>query len=348
MIVHQLLCAAGPVDAVTQQGLAWRRRFERWGWAGQDYAEVLAPEMDRSLVRPARQLQPAPGDVVVLHYSGYAANLDRLLDLPNPLLLIYHNITPPRYFWGYEPVEAVRCAQGAAQLQQLASRADATVGVSEYNVADLRAAGAKDASVVPILFERERLAEPANSDGDSPTILFVGRLAPHKRQDLAIRAFALYRRHRSPTARLVLVGVPISPRFERSLRRLATQLAPGAVEFESHISSAQLWERYRAASAFLCMSEHEGFCVPLLEAFHFELPVVARPFGGITEVAGDAALLLEDESLAVFAEALHLAVTDDELRAELRRRAALRLAHYDQERTAERMRGVVERMAVAA
>jgi glycosyltransferase involved in cell wall biosynthesis len=349
VIVHQLLCAAGPVDAVTQQGIAWRRRFESFGFGGQDYAELLVPEMDRSVIRPARHLRPEPNELIVLHYSGYVASLERLLEMPNPLVLVYHNITPPRFFWGYEPVEAVRCAQGSAQLAQLAPRAQLAVGVSEYNACDLRAAGARETTVIPVLFERGRLPEPGppKPPVGSPTILFVGRLAPHKRQDLLIRAFALYRRHRAPDAQLRLVGVPISPRFENALRRLASEQAPGAVSFESHIPSELVWQRYREADAFLCMSEHEGFCVPLLEAFHFGLPVIARPLAAITEVAGDAALLIDDDSLAVFAEALHLAVGDEALREEVRRRGAARLLAYDADESAVRMRETLERVALA-
>src|SRR5205823_4574848 len=128
---------------------------------------------------------------------------------------------------------------------------------------------------------------------------FVGRLTPHKRQDEAIRAFALFRRLHAPDARLVLVGSPQPRGFDDALRGLAEELAPGAVRIERDLSADALWDRYRSADAFLCLSEHEGFCIPLLEAFHFGVPVVARPVGGVPEVAGDAALLVEDRDPAV-------------------------------------------------
>jgi glycosyltransferase involved in cell wall biosynthesis len=104
----------------------------------------------------------------------------------------------------------------------------------------------------------------------------------------------------------------------------------------------ELAARYRAAHAFLTLSEHEGFCIPLLESFHFGLPVIARPVGGIPEVAGDAALLADDEDLAVVAELLHLAVTDEALRGELRRRAAARLAAYAPAETEAKLRAAIE------
>jgi glycosyltransferase involved in cell wall biosynthesis len=175
-------------------------------------------------------------------------------------------------------------------------------------------------------------------------VLGVGRLTPHKRHDLVLRAFALYRRHRAPDARLILVGEALSARFGAQLRDLADRLAPGAVTIESSLSPGELGDRYRAAHAFLTLSEHEGFCVPLLESFHFGVPVIARPVGGVPEVAGDAALLTDDEDLAVVAELLHFAVTDSELRGELRRRGRARLEAFAPDATAAKLRAAVERV----
>jgi len=354
VVVHQVLCAAGPVDAVTNQGAACRRRFTAWGWRGGDVAAVLAPGTNRRDFRPLSALKPARDDVLLVHYSGYAARLERLLELPNPMLVISHNVTPARYFWAYEPIEGLRCALAPAQLAELARGARVAAGVSEFNAAELRAAGADDVRVVPILFERERLGPPGpRPPAEPPTILFVGRLAPHKRQDLVIRAFALYRGRHAPDARLVLVGTPLAPAFEASLRGLAEQVAPGAVNFERGLDEAALHDRYCSAHAFLCLSEHEGFCIPLLEAFHFGLPVVARAAGGLGEVAGDAALIVpEDEAgevdLAVVAELLHLAVSDAELAAELRRRSEARLDAYAIARTERDLRAAIVAAGAAA
>lgn len=348
MNVAQVLCAAGPVDAVTRQALAYRRLFESWSWTGEDGAAVVAAGMERGAMRPLRALHPERADVVVFHYSGYASRLERLLRLPQPKLLISHNITPARYFWGYQPIDAVHCTLARPQLGELARGVEAAAGVSEFNAAELRAAGAPDAQVLPILFDRSRLPAPGAPPAGPPTVLFVGRLAPHKRQDLLIRAFALYRRHHAPDARLVLVGVPVTTGFRAELERLGEELAPGAVSIESGVAPERLWEHYRSAHAFVCLSEHEGFCVPLLEAFHFGVPVVARPVGGIPEVAGDATLLTEADNLAVVAELIHLAVTDSELRAELARRADGRLEAYDHARVAGRIHDVIGGLAAAA
>lgn len=348
MVVHQLLSGAGPVDAVTAQARAYRRLFGEWGWGGSDVAERIDPRIGGEF-RPLSKLRADPEDVLLLHYSAYAPKLRAALALPNRKLLVSHNVTPARYLWGYEPMIAVHCAIGRAQLPDFVRGVDVAAGVSEFNVAELREAGARDTAVIPILFDRSRLGaaeEGRPAPGAPPTILFVGRLTPHKRQDDLLRAFALYRAEHAPDARLVLVGEPLSPRYRAALAGLAERLAPGAVEIASGLSPEELWERYRSAHAFLCLSEHEGFCVPLLEAFHFGVPVVARPAGGIPEVAGDAALLVsEGEDLAVVAELVHLAVGDAPLRGELRRRGEGRLAAFAYDRVAERLRAAVESLA---
>jgi glycosyltransferase involved in cell wall biosynthesis len=224
--------------------------------------------------------------------------------------------------------------------------ADQLAGVSQYNATELRDLTGRSAAVIPILFDPGRLGPtgPAERPGP-PTVLFVGRLAPHKRQDLVIRAFARFRARR-PDARLVLVGTPLSPSYGRELARLAEQLAPGAVTFESYLSSEQLAERFRSAHVLLCLSEHEGFCIPLLEAFHFGLPVVARDAAAVGEVVGDAGVLLApDDGLATIAELLDIVIRDQELRAELRRRGQARLARFDRSRTTEVMKSTLTAMA---
>ncbi|MDQ3631316.1 MAG: glycosyltransferase, partial [Actinomycetota bacterium] len=165
---------------------------------------------------------------------------------------------------------------------------------------------------------------------------------PHKRQDELIRLIALLRGNGVPEARLVLVGEPMKPWYLEELTRLADALAPGAVTFSSGLTPEELAAEYAAAALFVCLSEHEGFCIPLLEAFHVGVPVVARPVGGIPEVAGDAALLIADGDLAVVAELCRLALEDAALRETLRARGAARLTHYQRGPVAARLRALLE------
>lgn len=343
MNVHQILSGAGPYDAVTTQALAFRDLFRGWGWGGRDVAAEIDPRIgDR--IAPLRTLDARDGDVLLVHYSAYAPKLRAVLEMPQRKLLISHNITPARWFWDHDPQAGVVCALGRKQLPQFAAAADLAAGVSLYNAREFGSA-----TVIPILFDPSGLGAPAPADPSGPpTILFVGRLAPHKRQDAVLRAFELYRRRHAPDARLVLVGAPINWAYDAAMRALAEELSPGNVTIESGLTREQLAARWRAAHAFLCLSEHEGFCIPLLEAFHFGVPVIARAIGGVPEVAGTAALLLEDgDDESVAAEALALVVGDAELRGELRERGAARVAAYAPQRTAQTLRAAIESLAGA-
>lgn len=347
MRVHQILSGAGPYDAITTEARVFRAHFERWGWGGADYAGHIVPGLD-GVVAPLRRMRPERDDVLLLHHSAGLPRLRDLLALPQRKLLLYHNITPAEWFWDHAPIVAVHCAIGREQLPELALAVDVAAADSAFNAAELEALGAAQTAVIPLLVDRGRLGAPGPEPVGPPTVLFVGRLSPHKRQDEVIKAFSLYRRHRAPEARLVLVGDPVTDDYLRMLRGLADELVPGAVTIESGLSAQALGDRYRSAHALLCLSEHEGFCLPLLEAFHFGLPVIARPVGAIPEVVGDAALLCDDRDLAVVAELLHLAISDRALRAELGRRAPLRLQANAPEHVAERLRAAVEATAAVS
>jgi glycosyltransferase involved in cell wall biosynthesis len=339
--VHQVLSGAGPYDAVTTQALAFRDLFGGWGWGGRDVAAEIDPRIgDR--IAPLRTLKAGRDDVLLVHYSAYAPKLRGVLDMPQRKLLISHNITPARWFWDHDPQAAVVCALGRKQLPEFAAAADVAAGVSLYNAREFGSD-----TVIPILFDPAGLGTPGPAEPPGPpTILFVGRLAPHKRQDAVIRTFELYRRRHAPDARLVLVGAPINARYETAMRALADELSPGRVTIESGLTREQLAGRWRSAHAFLCLSEHEGFCIPLLEAFAFGVPVIARAIGGVPEVAGDAALLLDGEDgESVAAELLALAVGDGELRAALRERGTARVAAYSPEQTARTLHDALASLA---
>lgn len=344
MRVHQAMGSAGPYDAVTEQALAYRALLETWGIAGGMHATVVAPGVPAQ-VDSVAELDPAPEDLVLIHYSGYLAGMEPLLRLPQRKLLVYHNVTPARYFWRVEPSMALACELGRQRLGAWVRSARVTAAVSEFNARELRERGAPDPHVVPILFDPDRLngARAGAAVDSEPLVLSVGRLTPHKRPDLVIRAFALFQRHHAPGARLLCVGPAVNPSYLRALEDLVERVGALGVRLAGGLPQPQLNEALREAAVFLSLSEHEGFCVPLLEAMHARLPVVARRSGGMPEVGGDAVLWLDGEDdLAVAAELLHLTTTDGQVREELRDRAAARVEHFARDRVAERLRRALE------
>ena len=343
MRVHQVLSAAGPFDAVTQQALTFNDLFASWNIAGDIFASSIEPRLPEP-VHALHLLHPEPQDLLLIHYSAYAPRLEPLLGLPNRKALVYHNVTPARYLWSFQPHVAALCEIGRDHLPRYAQAVDVAVAVSEYNARELRDAGARDVRVVPILFDPDRFGVPeSHEDPERPLVVSVGRLAPHKRHDLAIRAFALFQRELAPDARLVCAGEAISRGYLDQLTGLAQELGARNVELPGPLDQERLTSLYREAAVGLYLSEHEGFCIPLLEAFTFGIPVVARPAGGMPEVAGDAALWTDERpDLAMVAELLGLAVNDTELRDTLAARGRARLEEFSPERTQAKLRALLD------
>ncbi|HEX6712473.1 MAG TPA: glycosyltransferase, partial [Thermoleophilaceae bacterium] len=292
----------------------------------------------RASVQPLAELRAAPDDLLLFHYSAYAPRLEPLLDWPQRKLLVYHNVTPAEWLWEHQPHVATLCALGRDHLPRWARAVDVAAAVSAYNAAELRDAGAREVRVVPIVFHPQRVHADSGPPARGARILSVGRLAPHKRLDLVLQVFSLYRQACDPNARLDIVGEALSPAYEEYLRSLA---GPGVV-LHGRLGQDELNRLWRDASVLLTLSEHEGFCVPLLEAFATDTPVIARPIGGMREVGGSAVLWTTDRDLAVIAELVELAVRDADLRATLLERGRERLDSYAPEVALEALREAVD------
>ena len=324
--VHQFHPTLAPGDAMSDHVFALRTRFQEWGYQSEAYAVELKPGLAaearsyRELFRTVR-----PDDTLVLHYSMGHEVFDELVKLPARRVLVYHNVTPAEFFVGINPHAAAHARLGARQLARLAPSIDLGVGVSEFNRQGLEAAGYEKTAAVPILIDWIRYeVEPdpevrALLAGIHTRLLFVGRISPNKRQDELIRMLAYYRRCLDPEALLVLVGSHRDqPQYYARLRALAETMGlGGAVRFTGSVSLPQLVGYYRASSCFVSLSEHEGFGVPLLEAMHLGLPVVALDAAAVGETTGGAAVLLPKKDLAEAAEAAALVNEDLGWRAAL-------------------------------
>jgi L-malate glycosyltransferase len=350
MHVDQVLVGASPGDAVTESALRVRDALR-----GAVHADVYALHLDPRLHGDVGRLQHyplpehrSPDDVLVYHVSiGDPRVVDFVLHRSERLVLVYHNVTPASFFRAIDPTFAALLSHGRGTLPLLLAKAEAVLADSAHNAAELAALGRTDAVVCPPPLRLRRLLD-IEPDPDIvaqlPTAvpdkmaLFVGQMLPHKRPDLLLGAHHLLVANALPMARLVLAGAARNPRVASALRRLVDDMALDTVWRTGEVTDAQLAALYRRADVFVTASEHEGFCVPLIEAFHFGVPVVARGFGAIPETAGDAALVLPpDTDARHFAEAVRRVLTDAELHAELVRRGTIRAAAFESEALLTRM-----------
>ena len=358
--IHQVLPVFAGADAIGQHTLALQRVLRRLGVRSEIYARDIHAEV-RAHAKPLERFEAVPGERTFLLYqlSTGGPVADWVASRPEPLLLDYHNITPAELFDPWEPAVGVELRVARQQLAQLAPRALVGMADSAYNAAELEAAGCASPVVVPILLD------PAHFDGDGDAAvarrlqaqraagggavwLFVGRVAPNKAQHDVVKAFALYRAVVDPGARLVLVGSPVGGRYPAAVAALVEGLGlSGCVEMPGSVSAAALAAYYRSADVFVCLSDHEGFCVPLLEAFHHGVPVVAFGSSAVPETAGSGAVVVPDKSPAVVATAVARVLGDAGLRSALVAAGRRRLADFAPERTEAVVAGVVERLLAA-
>ena len=272
--------------------------------------------------RPYRDYEhdAAPGDVLVYQVATRSDMTRWLGGRPEPVVLNYHSITPPSYFARWNHGIARMQEAAVRDLADLAPTCALGIGVSEFDAAELRAAGCPTVRVVPVANARlpavvadpvsaARLARRAASGG--PWWLSVGRLAPNKAHEDTIAALFVARATNAPTAHLTIVGGPAEPHYAAALRRYAADLGlSGAVEFTTGLSTAELAARYEAADVLVMLSEHEGFGVPLVEAMSLGVPVVAYDVGAVSEVVGGAGVLLGEKGPRAVADAVAALLAD--------------------------------------
>ncbi len=328
-------------DCFQLQHLIWQH-----GARSDLFAQEARDEV-RPFVRDWRGLvrEPLEDAALLVHVSMGNDVLDDIATLQLPKAVVYHNITPAHFFEGVNEQNRHYAALGRDQLRRLAGVCQLGIADSEYNRKELEEAGFALTAVVPLLLDwRGYDVEPddrvARLLADERTdIVVVGQILPQKAIHDVIAGFARYH-ERDHTARLHLVGThAMSGDYLERVRSLVrTHDLSSAVRFTGSVSLEELVAYYRGGTALLTLSDHEGFCAPLVEAMRFDLPIVAHAAGAIPETLGDAGILLEDKSPDRVAEALERVVGDAKLRADLVARGRERLAEFSLQRVGRRLR----------
>ena len=353
MAIHQLTPAFTAGDAIGNQVAAIRTALRSWGIESQVYAQ----RRDPAAADPGedyRTLRLRKHDWLIYHHGIDSAVTPTALKHLDRLIFVYHNITPSVLLRGYNDHLADLADSGRWLLNQFRD-VPVVWSVSEYNAAELRSLGFRDSVIMPLLVDTAGLHASAESpagqcitaryikaSAPSASItqpntavnwLFVGRIAPNKRQDALVRAFNYYQRLVNPQARLLLVGSSLyTPGYQIELESLihSLDLTGKAILAGSPSLAEGFGGYYAAASVFVCASEHEGFCVPIVEAMSFGIPVVAYRKTGVPDAVGDAGLLVDDNSPATLAEAVHWILNDADMQSQFRAKQQARVAACSQ------------------
>ena len=330
--VDQLLPVFSSGDAIGGAVRRTRAMLRNLGYESRIFADVIDRRL-ASQTAPVADLAARRGSAsaVMYHLSVGSRMADLFRSVSALRVVVYHNITPARYFEDTNPMVRSTLELGREQLAALAPAVTLLIADSEYNAAEARDAGYGKVIVIPPPVDVYRLRPHPGTPATPPAILFVGRFAVNKRHDTLIRALAVLLAD-GVDARLILVGAANNNQtYVVALKALATRLGvAGHVDFrDEHVCDDELRRLYQRAAVFATASEHEGFCVPLVEAMAFDLPIVARDAAAIPGTLAGAGLLLDDDDPLLWAAALRRMLGDAALRGGLVTAGRRRFATFE-------------------
>ncbi|HZT77611.1 MAG TPA: glycosyltransferase [Vicinamibacterales bacterium] len=320
--IHQVLATLGYGDAIGHEVLGIQRVLRAAGYDSEIFVET-ADHWLESLTRDYRELvdYSHPDNLLIHHFSLGSKASRTAYAVPDRMALVYHNITPPEYFVGVHRRLARQCFRGRRELQAYAGRCDLALGDSEFNRQDLEALGFPRTDVLPVVPDFSHLdREPhwlvaRDFDDEWTNVIFVGRVIANKKIEDVIKFFYAYQTLFNPRSRLLLVGAQTGfERYTASLHALVAKLGLSNVHFTGHVSDEELVAFYDVADLFLCASEHEGFCVPIVEAFYKEVPVLAYAATAVPSTMDGAGVLFEDRDPEHVATLMDTILSDPDLR----------------------------------
>jgi glycosyltransferase involved in cell wall biosynthesis len=349
MEIHQVAPALIYGDAVSNNTIALRETFRSMGYKSEIYSKWIDPEVS-AYARPLNKYRGKDSNLLFYHYPLAGGEVTEFVkQLPDRKVLVYHNITPPEFYYRYDKLSALQCAEGLKEIQGLAGHFPLALGVSEFNRQALEEFGFENTGVLPIFsdFGKFNAIEDDISDHEAKNgnvnFLFVGRLAPNKCYEDIIKSFFCYNRYINRNSRLHLVGSTHIKAYTSHLQNLVKGLdLEDSVVFAGKVKDDELADHYRNADIFLCMSEHEGFCVPLLEAMHFHIPIVAYRSTGIPYTLGDSGVLVGEKNYIKIAELINVVLQDRRLKARIVERQDTRLKDFDRAHVREKISEIID------
>ena len=321
--VHQVLATLGYGDAIGHEVLGIQRVLQSAGYSSEIFVETADPRLEHLTIDYREMVGHVdPGDVLIHHFSIGSRASRTAYALPGRMVLVYHNITPPEYFIGVHKDLVKLCFHGRRELMAYIPRCDLALGDSEYNRQELEALGFPLTGVLPVVPDFVHLdvapdrALAADFDDGWTNVMFVGRVIPNKKFEDVIRAFHAYRTRHNPRSRLLLVGSYSGfEKYLSMLHALVARLGTPDVHFLGHVRNEELTALYDVADLFLCQSEHEGFCVPLIEAFYKQVPVIAYASTAVPATMDGGGVLHETKDPLHVAELMATILDDPDIEA---------------------------------
>jgi glycosyltransferase involved in cell wall biosynthesis len=349
--IDQIIPSIVEHDAVSNHTFEVQRLLVEMGFSSEIYASTIGPGAG-GRVRPLSSFASSESDWVIYQCSIGSPAAEVFGAHRGRKLLDYHNITPAELVERWLPPLGTEARLGRRQLRELAPHVDYAFADSPFNAGELLENGFRLARVVPVLVEDANLSAPADAtvarrliaakDGGGSDWLFVGQIAPHKAQHDVVKAFACYRQVYDRKARLHLVGREMGRAYREAVRQFVASVGlSSCVELPGSVPVGALAAYYETADVFVCLSDHEGFCAPIVEAMGRGVPVVAYEVAAVGGTVGDGGLLLADKDPASVAAAVAVVLGDEADRGELIARGRRRAATFTLEGARTAFRGAI-------
>lgn len=341
MNVHQFLTSYSYGDAIGNEAMEIRDYLRSQGIGSEIFTLHFHPRYAHQVCNYLDYDRfSSPDNAVIYHFSIGSPVTKKFLRLDDRKVIIYHNITPYHFFLDYHRILAKDCFKGRVELNSLAGCVDLALGDSEYNRRELVEAGFPKTGVLPLVMDFSKFDLPVlpvfrRLFGDGRTnILFIGRVIPNKKVEDVIRAFHMYQRHFNHDSRLFIIGEHRGfERYLSALQGLVTALQVRDVHFSGHVPLAEMVSYAKLAHLYLHLSEHEGFCAPVLESFHLGIPVVAFDAGAVAETMNGGGVLVRQKDPLHIAALCHEILTRPDLKAALLAGQERALEKYRRQRT---------------
>lgn len=318
----QLLAGYAQGDAISKEAYILHITAQKLGMESHIFApeDRIAPD-SIDICESLESFNSTVDDIILFHYAIESSATDLYYTTKGKKILRYHNITPDNFFAGFDDDVAGTLLNARIELANVANAADEIWAVSQYNADELKISGNQPVRVVPLFFdckaEKKHNPDPAmlsSLGGGLRNILFIGRVAPNKNIEDLIEAFARIH-HNDKHTRLILVGSERScPKYYAMLKFWAGRLGLANIMFLGFRSNDQLAACYQAADVFVSTSNHEGFCLPLIEAMNYNVPVIAHETGGMPEALGQSGVLYRNLPPQLLAELINKVTTDADFR----------------------------------
>ncbi len=281
-----------------------------------------------------------PASLKILHYAVPSPLTDFFLQAKGKKAMVYHNVTPSHFFTDFSDDLVRFTNEGRVHLERLNDCFDMSIAVSNYNAGELKALNFRNVQVFPLLISLDDYAKPYSKayynllKDERKNIVFVGRITPNKKIEDLVKVLFFYKKYLSPSVRLIIAGNPNTlPKYFHAVRDLASRfyLSSDDIMFTGHIRFNELLSVYRLGDLYLSMSEHEGFCLPLIESCYFRLPIIAYDAGAISETIRDAGIVVKEKNYEYIAGLAEKVMNDEGLNKKLKGYADERIAQYKAE-----------------